>query len=219
MLSGLLFTRVSSLRLQLQTTRSSSWDKCVQIPLKTVQTQKYRKVSNNIKITNRSVSCSPVLVLEGWILDMSHFVQANSLCRSEGRGKHPMKSCSSQCLIVIKVSVKDGDWEKSRALAPSPITQRVRHCECWWRDRALVEETRSYAAIQVGPYRSVRLGSTQLGSITQSQHYSHTHSHIHAHTLQLSPRVTQAYQNALMMSPTITKRHIHSPKHADIQPL
>lgn len=32
------------------------------------------------------------------------------------------------------------------------------------------------------------------------------HSHIHKSTL-----VTQAYQNALIKSPTIIKRHIHSP--------
>lgn len=36
-------------------------------------------------------------------------VQANSLCRSEGRGNLPKRSCSGQCVIVIKVNVKDGD--------------------------------------------------------------------------------------------------------------
>lgn len=56
-------------------------------------------------------SASPVLVLEGWILDTGLRVQANSLCRSEGRGKLSKWSRSGQCVKVIKVNVKDGDWD------------------------------------------------------------------------------------------------------------
>lgn len=36
-------------------------------------------------------------------------VRANSLRKSEGRGKLPERSCSGQCVIVIKVNVKEGD--------------------------------------------------------------------------------------------------------------
>lgn len=75
--------------------------------------KKYIKWTNNIKIIIVTLSVSvpgnPVLVLEGWILDVGLCVQANSLCRSEGRGNLPKRSCSGQCVIVIKVNVKDGD--------------------------------------------------------------------------------------------------------------
>ncbi len=45
----------------------------------------------------------------------------------------------------------------------------------------------------------------------------HTPTHPRTYPSAKSALVTQAFQNALMKPPTIIKRHIHSPKHADIQ--
>lgn len=57
-----------------------------------------------------SVPGNPVLVLEGWMFFRTGLcVQANSLRRSEGRGKLHKRSCGGQCVIVFKVSVKGGD--------------------------------------------------------------------------------------------------------------
>lgn len=50
-----------------------------------------------------------MLVLKGRVFCTGLHVQANSLQTSEGRGKLPMRSSSVQCVIVIKVNVKDGD--------------------------------------------------------------------------------------------------------------
>lgn len=50
-----------------------------------------------------------MLVLEGWAFRTGLCVQANSLRRSEGRGKLHERSRGGQCVIVIKVNVKDGD--------------------------------------------------------------------------------------------------------------
>lgn len=70
------------------------------------------KRSNNIKIRitlKVSVPGNPVLVSEEWIFHTGLCVQANSLRRSEGRGKLHTRSCSGQCVRVIKVNVKDED--------------------------------------------------------------------------------------------------------------
>lgn len=45
----------------------------------------------------------------------------------------------------------------------------------------------------------------------------HTLTHPRTYPSVKSTFVTHTFQNALMKSPTIIKRHIHSPKHADIQ--
>lgn len=118
-----------------------------------------------------------MLVLEGWIFCTGLCVSANSLRRSEGRGKLPERSCSGQCVIVIKVNVKEGDREIERALAPRQITQRLGHCECWWRDRALVEGTRGCTAtlqalIDQGVWEA-------LNSEASLNHANHKHTLTH----------------------------------------
>lgn len=45
----------------------------------------------------------------------------------------------------------------------------------------------------------------------------HTPTHPRTYPSVKSTLATQAFQKALMKSPTVIKRHIHSPKHADIQ--
>lgn len=73
-----------------------------------VGAKKYTKRSNNIKIT-----IITLLSVSSWESSAGFrgvdLLQANSLRRSEGRGKLPDGSCSGQCVIVIKVNVKEGD--------------------------------------------------------------------------------------------------------------
>lgn len=85
-------------------------------------------------------------------------------------------------------------------------------------DRALVDGTRGgrtatpWALADQGVWEALN----SEASLNRNNH-KHTPTLPRTYPWVKSALVTQAYQNALMKSPTIIKRHIHSPKHADIQ--